>query len=1310
MKQKSYKQLKINEIFYNKKHNIELNNKLKRPRLKNAKSAINYENIICKSTNEMPGKNNIKNIPFKTKLIKIISSNERNKRYELNKIKSYKDKIYDKTEISQEIKNKQNNILKGEAYTNIVDNQNKDCIEDYNEINDENLDNNRINQSMTPIKNFKNEGKIKNIKQENILKQNSRMKLSNKNENKIYNFGNKTVNEFDYKKMENNIFNLKNKKGTFSLNNFFRKKNNNDKEINEKDNQFESERNYFNNRFKDKIRNNSIKKKEELTTENNDNLVNNTVKDFKNKNIILLNFRSDKRKRFYRENRISTSSEKENSKKNGALKILEFLKNKTSEKIIIKQNEKKEERENIGKNVEENKKEEEKNINIKNNNKCTVNNDIEINNNKEKILNMKKEDKDNPNNKSIFNEIIEEVKQEKNYIQKIVYRKIIQGIKELKQDNSFHHRKYNSNSFQDISLKTHGNQYSDVNNILDENNKNKDNLININIDSNLLSDKKEKNRYLKINLDSFKYHKNYEKYKTYDNRNNNNKSNDNIIIDFNNENIKNENNKMKIKKIKLDKLKNKLKKNTLNYYKGDKININLNLNNKIINIHNNQKIYMPKKVSITKRSSVEMMSIPLFYSHSPDYKNNSLTPSIYSKSEEINNLPYITNIKPFKEITIFNLGNEKNRNNNIIDKNNNNNINTIINFNKNIKNININTNNVNNKEKVKHILYSKAKIKRINENENENLTENRCKTIRYIKKSKNKIERIENKKRQDTNKIIRIQEMQFDGIPKKYSEKTINNLDQTEPINFNLNSPFMKQNSFIKYRTYLSSEINDMPNFNFKENKKSNETNLSYFYSNNGDDHDETFSTQKFNTGTTTKLGYNCSYDRIINNITGTDDIFNENNAIKLEQIFNLLSFEDLLIIEDKFNLILIVLEKGNKTYEEYFDLWNFFFFSSLKSKLEQVFKYFLKETENMKSFINYSLVFFMICYDFAANSISVDIDNNFSLIEIAQVIYTNLLIVINLIKSKITFDNKDNYNIRLIELSKIEFTIKNKLSNIDNDYLFIKEILHNNANLIIKKISSIIESNIINNISNKKYNSEIFSKIKNISFEEINKFFLENILKENFIGCSVLASTYLKEKHNLVPGLAPYISFKNKKKYSLILDLDETLIHFKVNHDESEEGVLKLRPGVFTFLEKVKEYYEIILFTEASEAYAKLIMEAFNNNQNKKQYFEYKLYRQHAIIIEQDFVKDLSRVGRPLDKTIIIDNIGQNFKMQKSNGILIKPFLGEDQNDQALIDLIPILINIARDEIDVRNGLMKYRDEILTKISSNLFRRNKKK
>ena len=148
---------------------------------------------------------------------------------------------------------------------------------------------------------------------------------------------------------------------------------------------------------------------------------------------------------------------------------------------------------------------------------------------------------------------------------------------------------------------------------------------------------------------------------------------------------------------------------------------------------------------------------------------------------------------------------------------------------------------------------------------------------------------------------------------------------------------------------------------------------------------------------------------------------------------------------------------------------------------------------------------------------------------------------------------------------------------------------------------------------------------------------------------------------------------------------------------------MLKLRPGISTFLEVIKEYYEIILFTEASEAYTELIMETFNKNN----FFDFKFFRQHTIIIGQDFVKDLQRIGRPLDRIIIIDNMAQNFRMQKYNGILIKPFYGEDQNDRALIDLIPILINISKDNLDTRNGLVKYKDEIITKITSNLFRRN---
>ena len=78
-------------------------------------------------------------------------------------------------------------------------------------------------------------------------------------------------------------------------------------------------------------------------------------------------------------------------------------------------------------------------------------------------------------------------------------------------------------------------------------------------------------------------------------------------------------------------------------------------------------------------------------------------------------------------------------------------------------------------------------------------------------------------------------------------------------------------------------------------------------------------------------------------------------------------------------------------------------------------------------------------------------------------------------------------------------------------------------------------------------------------------------------------------------------------------------------------------------------------------------------------------------------------RIGRPLDSTIIVDNMPQYFRFQKGNGITIKSFWAQDPNDRALYDLIPILINIAEEQIDVREGLEKYRNEIVRKITFNV-------
>jgi RNA polymerase II subunit A small phosphatase-like protein len=58
-------------------------------------------------------------------------------------------------------------------------------------------------------------------------------------------------------------------------------------------------------------------------------------------------------------------------------------------------------------------------------------------------------------------------------------------------------------------------------------------------------------------------------------------------------------------------------------------------------------------------------------------------------------------------------------------------------------------------------------------------------------------------------------------------------------------------------------------------------------------------------------------------------------------------------------------------------------------------------------------------------------------------------------------------------------------------------------------------------------------------------------------------------------------------------------------------------------------------------------------------------------------YVKDLERLGRPLEKTIIIDNTKESFIRHPQNGILIKSFFN-DSNDVELLKLIPILKKIV--------------------------------
>lgn len=97
---------------------------------------------------------------------------------------------------------------------------------------------------------------------------------------------------------------------------------------------------------------------------------------------------------------------------------------------------------------------------------------------------------------------------------------------------------------------------------------------------------------------------------------------------------------------------------------------------------------------------------------------------------------------------------------------------------------------------------------------------------------------------------------------------------------------------------------------------------------------------------------------------------------------------------------------------------------------------------------------------------------------------------------------------------------------------------------------------------------------------------------------------------------------------------------------------------------------------------------------------FDHRLFQSHTTLYQNNYIKDLSLIGRDLSSIIIIDNLESNYCLQKDNGILIKPFDGNKANDRVLIDLLPILIQIAQAKGDIRKSLLKHKEEILTKVT----------
>lgn len=85
-------------------------------------------------------------------------------------------------------------------------------------------------------------------------------------------------------------------------------------------------------------------------------------------------------------------------------------------------------------------------------------------------------------------------------------------------------------------------------------------------------------------------------------------------------------------------------------------------------------------------------------------------------------------------------------------------------------------------------------------------------------------------------------------------------------------------------------------------------------------------------------------------------------------------------------------------------------------------------------------------------------------------------------------------------------------------------------------------------------------------------------------------------------------------------------------------------------------------------------------------------MYRNHSISDDgTSLIKDLTKIGRDIKKSIIIDDKAKNFAKTPDNGIEIKAWYS-DKSDRELKKLIPLLHRIVKSkEEDVRPVLKKY-------------------
>ena len=489
--------------------------------------------------------------------------------------------------------------------------------------------------------------------------------------------------------------------------------------------------------------------------------------------------------------------------------------------------------------------------------------------------------------------------------------------------------------------------------------------------------------------------------------------------------------------------------------------------------------------------------------------------------------------------------------------------------------------------------------------------------------------------------------------------------------------------------------------------------------------------------------------NRNINQINNKYEYYNNmNNNFEIKS-------EDLIMLEERLNDISISLNNINDVNDvgasnECVEFFVFYFHSSLNNKFALLF-----HEQNrilIQSAINLKLLTIVMTYHLSMNlnmllEISIFLKNIFTLlknnlyllIRKIQIFYGNEYVLqnqiyfktFNYILSRNGFDNlNENEICNLINNNCIK--IAQYLSEIiiyyeemgNNYYLDFLDLFNNISKLTEKEINVYfynylysaksrgqipkpkmeyqpLPSRMRNNRNNNYYiNNQTINNYNNININNINQPNKNYNNNQNQMKIQASKDKIINEhlKNKISP---PFLLFPCAKKYTLVLDITNTLINIKYADQKGQVIIPYLRPGIFSFLNSVKPIFELVSFSLESKEFSDIILNEIEKN---KKYFDFNLYKDHATLYGNRFVKDLTKLGRDIRKIIIVDDDENNFVLNKENGIKIKPYLGEENNDDtSLFELKKILILFERMGLDdIRKGIKIYEKDIKEKITLN--------